>query len=68
MAADSDKVILDAVEDSQTLLNGAAPQQFLKEVVAVLIDHDLRQLLTDLLKKEFDQDRVRFRKKVLQVL
>ena len=26
MAADSDKVILDAVEDSQTLLNGAAPQ------------------------------------------
>jgi len=41
VTTNTDEVILDQVEDAESLLNAAVGKQPLKEVVAVLVHHDV---------------------------
>ena len=47
MTANLDEVILDQLQDPQSLLYTAVGKQLLEEVVAILVDHDLRQFLSN---------------------
>ena len=53
------------MKNAQSLLNIAIREQFLEEVVAVLIDHDIGQLLTDLLEEKFDEFWICFGQKMV---
>ena len=53
------------MKNAQSLLNIAIREQFLEEVVAVLIYHDVGQLLTDLLEEKFDEFWICFGQKMV---
>ena len=48
------EVVLYHLQDTDTLLDGAIKNQFLEEVVAILILHDLGHLLTYFIQEELD--------------
>ena len=54
VAAYLNKATLDEVQNAQALLNRAIGQQFLEEVVSILVNHYFSEPLSDLLEKELN--------------
>ena len=54
VTTDIDKLVLNHLKDPNPLTNRAVVNQFLKEVVAVLILHDLSHVSTDLVEKKLN--------------
>ena len=55
VAANFDEVFFDQVQNAHPLLNRAIRKKLLKEVVAILVAHDGRELFTDLCKQKFNK-------------
>ena len=67
VTAYSDEVYLDHVEDLESLVGRAVREQLLEEIVAVLINHDFRELTVDFAEHELDQAWTSFGELLLQV-
>ena len=56
VAAYLDEVLLDQLQNAETLIDGTVRKQLLEEVVSVLVPHNGRKLFTDFMEEELDQN------------
>ena len=59
VAANFYEVVFNQVQNANSLLNRAIRKQLLKEVVAILVTHNWRELLANLRNQKLDENRVR---------
>ena len=54
VAANVNELFLDDLKDDQTLLASASREQFLTEIVAIVVHHEVTESLLDLAQEELD--------------
>lgn len=53
VTTDFDKVFSNQLKDPCSLLNAAHREQFLAEIIAVSVDHNVRKFFVDVLEEKF---------------